>query len=105
MAESHVLRLDHEQNNKQNGASLYSTHDPTRREDAGVCVCTHSCHRWGGGWGGDNSWEQRGMISIKLDDAPTHSIDFDVKHKANVPDSISAPSSESYQRAGSVRTK
>lgn len=46
--------------------------------------------------------EQPPMISIKLDDALTHSIGSDVKHDKNVPDSISAHSSQSYQRASSV---
>ena len=45
------------------------------------------------------------MISIKLDEALTHSIGSDVKHDKNVPDSICAPSSESYQRASSVSTQ
>ncbi len=77
----------------------------TKTNEGSSCVRMHVCHRGGGGQGGDSSEEQPPMISIKLDDALTYSIGSDVKHDKNVPDSISAPSSESYQRASSVSTK
>lgn len=49
--------------------------------------------------------EQPVMISIKLDDALTHSIGSDVKHDKSVPGTISAHSSDNYQRASSVSTQ
>lgn len=72
-----------------------------------LCVRIHMCVTDGaaGREGGDSSQEQTTMISIKLDDTLTHSIGFDVKHDKNVPDRISAPSSESYQRGSSVSTQ
>lgn len=77
----------------------------TKTNKGSLRVRIHVCHRRGDGWGGDSSEEQPPMISIKLDDVLTHSIGSDVKHDKNVPDHISAPSSESYQRASSVSTQ
>lgn len=79
----------------------------TQRQTKTSCVSAYMrvTDRAPGEGGGDNSEEQPPMISIKLDDALTHSIGSDVKHDKNVPDSISAPSSESYQRASSVSTQ
>lgn len=78
----------------------------TPKQTKAACVSAYMCVTDRvGGRGGDSSEEQPPMISIKLDDALTHSIGSDVKHDKNVPDSISASSSESYQRASSVSTK
>lgn len=60
---------------------------------------------WGVRAGGAASRNSPPKINIKPDDAPTHSIGSDVKRDKNVPNSISAPSSESYQRASSVSTQ
>lgn len=71
-----------------------------------MCVCKHVCHGWCGRRGGDSCESPPPLpISIKLDDALTPSIGSDVKHGKTVPDSISARSSDSYQRASSVSTQ
>lgn len=72
-----------------------------------TCLCTHTCvtKGVGGKGGGAASRNSPPKINIKPDDAPTHSIGSDVKRDKNVPNSISAPSSESYQRASSVSTQ
>lgn len=73
-----------------------------------TCPCTHTCvtkEVGGEGGGGQLPGTAPPKINIKPDDAPTHSIGSDVKRDKNVPNSISAPSSESYQRASSVSTQ
>lgn len=76
--------------------------------DVYVCVCVNMCVT--DGVVGEEVTAAREQpppptISIKLDDALTPSIGSDVKHGKNVPDSISARSSDSYQRASSVSTQ
>lgn len=79
---------------------------PKQTVVAHVSMYTYMCHKRGGGWGrGAASRNSPPKINIKPDDVPTHSIGSDVKRDKNVPNSISAPSSESYQRASSVSTQ
>lgn len=74
----------------------------TKTNEGSRRVCKHVCHGWSGRRGGDSCKRTEPTISITLDDALTPSIGSDVKHGKYVPDSISAHSSDSYQRASSV---
>lgn len=87
------------------GAMLDEHKTPRQTKTSCVSAYMRVTDGAAGEGGGDSSEEQPPMISIKLDDARTHSIGSDVKHDKNVPNSISATSSESYQRASSVSTQ